>query len=111
MRRWTDSPHPYIFFNQAGPDNAYGVLPYGIGIISLNPRIADEVLSRDLNQILSLNGFDFNKGKKIVYFTLTTEDYTKLARDEARILLCSILGISSDYPDPDSSYVLTIDVT
>jgi hypothetical protein len=56
------------------------ILAGGIGIISLNPRLVDNAMDRNMKAILQLNGFQFDT------------DYTKISRLSAMNLLRAILG-------------------
>ena len=95
MRRWDDSAHPFIFFNHAGVDLS-GILPSGLGIISLNPGLLNQTMDQNMKGILKHNGFDLDL------------DYTKITREVALCLLGTILGFDPDFLY-QSEYVLTID--
>lgn len=43
MRHWEDSDHPFVILLQAGVEPS-DILPSGIGIISLNPRVIDQAM-------------------------------------------------------------------
>jgi len=95
MRHWEDSEHPFVVLNQADVQLS-NILPGGIGIISLNPRLIDETMDRNMKTILVLNGYKFDV------------DYSKMTKDEAQALLRVILGVWHE-DDPDFNYVLTFD--
>ena len=95
MRRWDDSDHPFIFFNQTGVDLS-GVLPSGLGIISLNPALLNQTMDQNMKSILKHNGIELDI------------DYSRITREMALALLATVLGFDPDFLyQPD--YVLTID--
>jgi hypothetical protein len=73
------------------------MLPAGMSIISVNPRIVDDFMDDELRQTLTLNGFSF------------TKDYSKITTQEALQTLGSILGVPAYNGEFDNSYVITID--
>ena len=95
MRRWDESDHPYVFFNESNSLRS-SVTPAGLGILSLNPRLTTEVMNHELRETLKINGFDLDT------------DWTSISKNDAIELLAAVLGVE-DMDDIDPTYVLTMD--
>ena len=101
-KRWENSPHPYIFFNEDGNSLSF----YGLRIDQRTLHLLDsrtdeilvpQIMTRGLYDGLVRNFVIFNQS-----FDQQTE--TKKIAD-----LCNVLGIRTDTQNPDKSYELTSD--
>ncbi len=101
-RKWENTPHPYVFFNEDGQTVSF----FGLNIRRngqscdllaerTNEVLEREVMSRALYEGLIRQGVFFNKR------------FDRLSRQEKLNDLCQVLGVPVS--DPDPSYELTYD--
>ena len=99
-RRWEQSPHPYLFFNE----DRHAMTPIGLQITRdgnlINPLTAavldEQIMTRELSTALYTQGFRLQ------------ENYEEWPKERKIDALCNVMGLPCQ-GDPDPSYELTSD--
>jgi len=101
-KRWENSPHPYIFFNEDGNSLSF----YGLKVDQRTLNLLDERTNQILvPQIMTKALYD-GLVRNFVVFNQSFDQQT----EEKKIAdLCNVLGIRTDTQNPDKSYELTSD--
>ncbi|XP_071956942.1 E3 ubiquitin-protein ligase rnf213-alpha-like [Antedon mediterranea] len=98
-RRWENSPHPYIFFNQDNQTMTF--MGFSIDRNGTLLDINEEVLQRNVMTKSLMRGLS-NQQVNL------SEDFNSLPRDEKLKKLCMVMGINY-VSNPDNTYELTTD--
>ncbi len=100
-QRWENSPHPYIFFHEDEQTMSF----YGFKLDN-NLNLVDERSGKILaHSIMSRALFEGLKRNFVVF----NESFDQKTEAQKIAALGNVLGVKTDFPNPDKSYKLTSD--